>query len=69
MNSEDFFKFKVGDIVVHVSGGPTLAVLNVSHHYDSTPQNPLVLVSCQWWDNPTNSFKKEVFKQELLKAV
>lgn len=69
MNPEDAFKFKQGDVVVHVSGGPNLAVLYIQHRDISTPEKPVVVVQCQWWDQASNSFKKDVFSQDLLKLA
>ncbi|VGP71015.1 hypothetical protein SB5531_00792 [Klebsiella variicola] len=67
MNPEELLKFKQGDLVVHVAGGPKLSVLGIGHQYNSTPEKPIINVECQWWDEPSNSFKKEVFNQALLK--
>ncbi|MCW9668582.1 hypothetical protein ORL60_04770 [Klebsiella michiganensis] len=69
MNPEDLLKFKQGDLVVHIAGGPKLAVLGIAPQYNSTPENPIVNVQCQWWDEPSNSFKKEMFNHILLKKA
>jgi len=49
-------KFKIGDIVVYISGGPDMAVIDVS---DSQ------WIVCEWFDGTT--VKEKEFRYEVLK--
>lgn len=70
--------YEIGDVVLLKSGGPAMTVDMV---IDNNSKGPLLVIYnqlrmrgftgsailCKWFDEPTNSFKQDYFKIEMIK--
>ena len=54
-------KFKSGDRVQHVSGGP---IMVVDRYIGATSQ-----ISCKWWSEKINDFESTEFNEDALIKV
>ena len=72
-------ELSIGDVVILNSGGPSMTVDMI---LDKNSEGPLSVlykqlkmsgftdntaISCKWFDEPTNSFKQDFFKLEMLR--
>jgi len=72
--------FKIGDTVILKSGGPSMTVQNIITDETSGPLKILFqqlkmsgfedgAIMCKWFDKPSNSFKTDYFKPNMLKNL
>ena len=56
-------KFKVGDQVQQINGGPLMIVQSI----EVVPKTKDILISCKWYDKETKETRTNLFKEEQLK--
>ena len=73
-------EFQIGDVVILKSGGPSMTISMILNE-NSEEQNIAIynalkmrgftgtVIHCTWFDEPTNDFKKDFFKESMLKKV
>ncbi|HCW2960568.1 hypothetical protein HUC53_06665 [Escherichia coli] len=61
-------KFKPGDRVQHLSGGPVLAVVSTGLVAATAFNDDFIRVTCEFWDESKKAFVKQDFVETSLEA-
>lgn len=61
-------KFKAGDRVQHLSGGPVLVVVGTGFVAASAFNDEYIRVTCEFWDEAKKTFVRQDFVETSLEA-